>query len=93
MAEKQEPYTEKDFSELAKKLKSLGKNLTPKESAFLADVVDNARKTIGKGEVRGFGGQYDEKAYSPESYKGAGAPAASSAQISVVIKGHFVSQE
>jgi hypothetical protein len=91
MAEKQEPYTERDFSELSRKLKTLGKDLTPKESAFLTDVVENTRKAMKGGEVRGFGGQYDAKGYTPEA-TGSAESAMDEAMIKVVIKGTFVSQ-
>jgi hypothetical protein len=91
MAEKQEPYTERDFSELSRKLKTLGKDLTPKESAFLTDVVESSRKAASGGEVRGFGGQYDAKGYTPGA---AGSPEAGmdTSQIRIAIKGTFVSQ-
>lgn len=90
MSEKREPYTERDFSELSRKLKSLGKDLTPKENAFLTDVVAHAGKAIQGGEVQGFGAQYDDKGYTPGS---TGSPdAVMDAAIKVVVKGTFVSQ-
>ena len=80
-----EPYTEREFSELAKKLKAIGKNLTAKENAFLTDVLDNA--TAKSSEVQGFGMKYDEQGYSPE--KGAGV-SASFPTIAIKVKGTFV---
>ena len=88
MAGKQEPYTPKDFSELSRKLKTLGKDLTPKESAFLSEAVEAAGKSIQGQEVQGFG--YDEKAYKPEQ-PGA-SDMASLPTISIKIKGTFVTQ-
>jgi hypothetical protein len=91
MAEKQEPYTERDFSELSRKLKALGKDLTPKESAFLTDVVESSRKAASGGEVRGFGGQYDAKGYAPEA-PGSPETGMDATRIQVTVKGTFVSQ-
>jgi hypothetical protein len=91
MAETRERYTEHDFSELSRKLKTLGKDLTPKENAFLTDVVENTRKAISGGEVRGFGGSYDAQGYTPEQMGGSEA-AMSDAAIRIVIKGTFVSK-
>jgi hypothetical protein len=92
VANKQEPYTERDFSELSRKLKSLSKDLTPKESAFLTDVVENTRKAIAGGEVQGFGGPYDAQAYKPEA-KGGTESAMIDPTIKVVVKGTFVTQK
>jgi hypothetical protein len=91
MTEKREPYTERDFSELSRKLKTLGKDLTPKENAFLMDVVESSRKSISGGEVRGFGaGSYDAQGYSPEQ---TGSPeSATDLAIRIAIKGTFVSK-
>lgn len=90
MAGKQEPYTQKDFSELSRKLKTLGKDLSPKENAFLTDAVEAAGRSIQNQEVKGFGGPYDEKGYKPEQ---AGAmDTAALPTISIKIKGTFVSQ-
>ena len=88
--ERQEPYTEREFSELAKKLKALGGNLSPKENAFLTDVLDNAAKAAKGGEVQAYGMKYDEQGYSPE--KGSGGPQAAMSfpTISIKIKGTFV---
>jgi hypothetical protein len=91
MAEKREPYTEQDFMELSRKLKSLGKDLTPKENAFLFDVMENSRKAISGGEVRGFSGSYDAQGYTPEA-TGGPESAASDVAIKIVIKGTFVSK-
>jgi hypothetical protein len=92
MTERQEPYTAQDFSELSRKLKTLGKDLTPKENAFLSEVVQNAGRSIQGREVQGFGGQYDDKGYTPES-TGEGDPAMTdAAAIRIAIKGTFVSK-
>jgi hypothetical protein len=88
MAGKQEPYTPKDFSELSRKLKTLGKDLTPKESAFLSEAVEAAGKSIQNQEVKGFGGSYDDKAYKAEQP----GVAESFPTISIKIKGTFVTQ-
>jgi len=90
MAGKQDPYTPKDFSDLSRKLKTLGKDLTPKENAFLSEAVEAAGKSIQSREVQGFGGSYDEKAYKPEQ-PGA-SDMASLPTISIKIKGTFVTQ-
>jgi hypothetical protein len=91
MTERREPYTEKDFSELSRKLKSLGKDLTPKENAFLMDVVESSRSAISGGEVRGFGGaSYDAQGYTPETT--GGAESMSDVAIKIVVKGTFVSK-
>jgi hypothetical protein len=90
MTEKRERYTERDFSELSRKLKTLGKDLTPKENAFLSDVMEHSRQAISGGEVKGFGG-YDAQSYSPESMGGADS-AADAAAIKVVVKGTFVTK-
>lgn len=92
MAEKKEPYTAQDLSELSRKLKSLGKDLTPKENAFLTDVVENTRTAISGGEVKGFGGAYDAQGYTPEATGGPESMTDSAAAIRVVIKGTFVSK-
>jgi hypothetical protein len=92
MTQKQEPYTERDLSELSRKLKALSKDLTPKESAFLTDVVENTRKAISGGEVKGFGGSYDAQGYKPEQ-KGAPETAMIDPTIKVVVKGTFVTQK
>ena len=83
----EQPYTEREFSELAKKLKAISKNLTAKENAFLSDVLDNATKAAKSSEVQGFGMKYDEQGYSPE--KGAGV-SASFPTIAIKVKGTFV---
>jgi hypothetical protein len=90
MAGKHEPYTPKDFSELSRKLKTLGKDLTPKENAFLSEAVEAAGRSIQSQEVQGFGGSYDDKAYKPEQ-TGPGDTAALPT-ISIKIKGTFVTQ-
>ncbi|MGZ4818900.1 MAG: hypothetical protein ACXVZJ_09755 [Terriglobales bacterium] len=86
--ERQEPYTEREFSELAKKLKALGNNLSPKENAFLTDVLDNAVKAAKGSEVQAFGMKYDEQGYSPA--KGPGGQAMSFPTIAIKVKGTFV---
>ena len=85
---RQEPYTEREFAELAKKLKALGKNLTPKENAFLTDVLDNATQAAKNSEVQPYGMKYDEKGYSPE--KGSGNIGMSFPTIAIKVKGTFV---
>jgi hypothetical protein len=92
MAEKQERYTQRDFSELSRKLKTLGKDLTPKENAFLSDVMDNAGRSIQGKEVQGFGAQYDDKAYTPQPTGGPDSMTDSAAAIRIAIKGTFVSK-
>jgi hypothetical protein len=89
-AERQEPYTEREFSELAKKLKALGKDLNPKENAFLTDVLEHAKQAAKGGEVQGFGMKYDEQGYSPD--KGAADVAVSFPTIAIKVKGHFVTK-
>jgi hypothetical protein len=91
MTEKREPYTERDFSELSRKLKTLGKDLTPKENAFLTEVVESSRSAIGGGEVKGFGGApYDAQGYTPEST--GGPESVADVAIKIVVKGTFVSK-
>ena len=90
MAGKHEPYTQKDFSELSRKLKSLSKDLTPKEATFLTEAVEAAGRSIQSQEVQGFGASYDDKGYKPEqtgSIDSAALPT-----ISIKIKGTFVTQ-
>jgi hypothetical protein len=88
MAGKQEPYTAKEFSELARKLKTLGKDLTPKESAFLNEAVEAAGRSIQNQEVQGFG--YDANAYKPDQ---GGVPDTNALPtVGVKVKGTFVSQ-
>jgi hypothetical protein len=90
MAGKQEPYTQKDFSELSRKLKTLGKDLTPKESAFLTEAVEAAERSIRNPEVQGFGGAYDAKGYTPEQ---TGAmDTAALPTIGITVKGTFVTK-
>jgi hypothetical protein len=89
--ERQEPYTEREFSELAKKLKGLGKNLSPKENAFLADVLDSATKTAKNSEVQPYGMKYDEQGYSPDKAPG-GAASMSMPTIAIKVKGTFVAK-
>jgi hypothetical protein len=90
MAGKQETYTAKDFSELARKLKALGKDLTPKENAFLNDAVEAAGRSIQSPEVQGFGGSYDANAYSPDQTSPTDTNALPT--VTVKVKGTFVSQ-
>lgn len=92
MTQRHEPYTQRDFSELAAKLKTLSKDLTPKENAFLFDAVESAGRAVEGREVQGFGQPYDEKGYTPESMGGADSAMESAAMIKVVIKGTFVSK-
>jgi hypothetical protein len=87
--ERQEPYTEREFSELAKKLKALGKDLNPKENAFLTDVLDNATKAAKSSEVQAYGMKYDEQGYSPDKGPG-GTEAMSMPTIAIKVKGTFV---
>jgi len=84
----EQPYTEREFSELAKKLKAISNNLTAKENAFLSDVLDNATKAAKSSEVQGFGMKYDEQGYSPE--KGPGVQSMSFPTIAIKVKGTFV---
>ena len=90
MAGKQEPYTAKEFSELSRKLKTLGKDLTPKENAFLSEAVEAAGRSIQNQEVQGFGASYDDKAYKPE--QPGSTDMAALPTISIKIKGTFVTQ-
>jgi hypothetical protein len=88
MAGKQETYTPNDFSELARKLKTLGKDLTPKENAFLNDAVEAAGRSVQSQEVQGFG--YDANAYKPDQ---GGVPDTNALPtVTVKVKGTFVSQ-
>ena len=88
MAGKQEPYTAKDFSELSRKLKTLGKDLTPKEQAFLNNAVEAAGKSVQNQEVQGFG--YDANAYKPDQ---SGVPDTNVLpEVVVKVKGTFVTQ-
>ena len=93
----QGPLTEGEMAELARKLKTLGDNLTPKEGRFLTEALQSGIALNKVSEVQGYAMQsalQDETLYYPSSYKeqlggGETMSMTSDVRVSVEVVGHF----
>jgi hypothetical protein len=93
----QEPLTEAEMAELARKLKSLGNDLTPKEGRFLTEVLQSGISMSKVSEIQGYTMQtalQGETMYHPTSYTpptGTSQTMANSSdvRVSIAVVGHF----
>lgn len=95
--QQQEPLTEDEMAELARKLKTLGNDLTPKEGRFLTEALQSGIAMNKVSEVQGYTMQsalQGETVYYPSSYKeqlggGDTMSMTSDIRVSVEVVGHF----
>jgi hypothetical protein len=92
----QEPLTEAEMAELARKLKTLGNDLTPKEGRFLTEALQSGIAMNKVSEVQGYTMQsalQAETMYYPSAYKerlgGDTMAAATETTVMVEVVGHF----
>ena len=98
MAEEQlqEPLSEAEMAELARKLKTLGNELTPKEGRFLTEALQSGIAMNKVSEVQGYTMQsalQGETMYYPSAYReklgGETMSMVSDMTVSVEVRGHF----